>query len=145
MERVVINKVFRKDYEPNWAKSPQDATHFNPIRGYPDWYKLDGFTVWAFVAGQWMESGSFERFEFNVRDLAPKSTTATLDLKHYNEDFSPRMCPKCNGTEFEEKTKDSMDSHILEYEVVCKYCHYVCGYWAHGHFDSEFAMLEVGR
>jgi hypothetical protein len=49
------------------------------------------------------------------------------------------LCPICYSmqTDHEEKTIDSIDSIICEYEVRCCKCGTLVDYWAYGHWESE--------
>lgn len=67
-----------------------------------------------------------------------------FDLVHYNfPDGSPSKCKSCGGIEFNEVVKSSDGGVVSEYEVRCRSCTVLCGYWAYGHFDPEFAWEGI--
>ncbi|WP_299316509.1 hypothetical protein [uncultured Halomonas sp.] len=68
----------------------------------------------------------------------------SYDYVHYHADFSPKKCRDCGCEEFEEVVIDTLDGWcVMEFEVRCRWCDEVCGYWAHGHYDPCFAVPEL--
>lgn len=49
----------------------------------------------------------------------------------------PCSCHRCKSIDLEDRTTDSMDGLIMEYEVVCKQCLVKVAYWAHGSFEPN--------
>lgn len=62
----------------------------------------------------------------------------------FNADHSPKRCPDCWETSFNEYTKDSIEGTVCEFSVECTHCKQRVGYWAYGYYDPCFEAGYVG-
>ena len=75
--------------------------------------------------------------------LTPQSlVTMSNSSDFFNDDGSPKRCPKCNSFNFTKKVLGILDVYqdtgpICEAEYFCE-CGKCVGYWAYGSWDSVF-------
>lgn len=67
----------------------------------------------------------------------------TFDHKHYNEDYTPKSCYKCEHTKFTQHTCATDAGHVSEYELKCANCFVRVAYWGYGYYDPCFAVAEL--
>lgn len=58
-----------------------------------------------------------------------------IENGYLKEDLSPLKCFNCNGKNFSDNIKDTIEGFgACEIEVVCNDCEKQVGYWSYGHW-----------
>lgn len=67
-----------------------------------------------------------------------------IPCKHFNKDFSPKLCTACGSTEFKEVVIDSISGQACEVETRCSKCSELLAFWGYGNYDPCFYMSYHG-